>query len=443
MFGTGIGNLGFGAEFTPTPDIGTTHAPIDARGWSVEHRAGILPNMPWYMAVHPGSFVCAHGIASLKESFFVGKWVRRSLDSVRDDPRLKHTAHITGTTNRSNYRKTDYGMIYDPREHVDLLEIRDQRTKKVIILAPSFTDKVLLYEDDEMQSEGGPPYYDIVFNPDDEVFWGVPDSQILEPYQLEINEIKTQMMKHRRLALVKWLTRKGVISPGDIDRLHDENVASIVQLEITGDIRGALQAVTTADIPTSLIQAANEIMQDVRETMGFSRNAFGDVSPPQARTSKFEAQTAAQAGEIRIDERRDATADVLVRLVKDMHRVIFKHWQSEQVIDVVGPAGLPIWVRFSGDMLKMGSYDVKVDPDSSVPETREAREAKSERIYALFSRNPMIDPLELTKYLLHEHHGVAFDSMLKQQGGTQENPMSVPQLAQSMQNQQQLQSGPG
>ncbi len=181
---------------------------------------------------------------------------------------------------------------------------------------------------------------------------------------------------------------------------------------------------TASTIPKDLFVAAQAIVQDVRETVGFSRNQFGEFNSQSGDTTATEANIVRQASEIRVDERRDMVADMLVEVMETVHQIIFKFWTEETVVDVVGPGGAPIWVRLAPSLLKEGRYNIKVDPDSSVPETRALREAKAVQLYQLLRTNPLIDPVQLTQYLLHELHGVQFDDMMRVlpavQGGQQE-----------------------
>ena len=120
-------------------------------------------------------------------------------------------------------------------------------------------------------------------------------------------------------------------------------------------------------------------------------------------------------------------ADMLVDVIEHMHQILFDRWDEETVIDVMGPHGVRVWVAFKPTMLKTGSYTVSIDPDSSVPQTKAQRENKALQLYQILSQDPMIDPLKLRRYLLHELHGTAFDDMIMLPGGigTQQNPMSV------------------
>ena len=74
--------------------------------------------------------------------------------------------------------------------------------------------------------------------------------------------------------------------------------------------------------------------------------------------------------------------------------------------------GIPIWVRFTGEMLRSSSYELNIDPDSAVPQTKELREQKAVQTYQILSTNPLVDPMRLTRMLLHEMHGVQYDDLI-------------------------------
>ena len=240
----------------------------------------------------------------------------------------------------------------------------------------------VLYDGDDAMQSNGFPNFPLVFNPDTECFWGVPDSQILDPYQREINEIRTQQMKHRRLTLVKLLAKKGSIDQGEITKMLSEEVGSVVWVN-DASIDRAVRPVQAADIPQSLFLAGEQTQKDVRDTVGFSRNQFGEYNSQTAETTATEAQIVEGATGIRVDERRDAVADLTVRVIEGMHDLIFQHWSHREVMEVVGPGGVPIWVQFTPTMLRHGQYHVKVDPDSGMPTDRRAtRTEGSQRLSA-------------------------------------------------------------
>ena len=127
-----------------------------------------------------------------------------------------------------------------------------------------------------------------------------------------------------------------------------------------------------------------------------------------------EARIVQAASEIRIDERRDALADVLTNMFEDANGLIFNKWTDEQVVQVMGPNAVPVWVAFKPQMLNAARYEINIEPDSTVPETKDMREAKAVNVYNLLKPNPLIDADMLTRYVLKELHGVQYDNMMKQ-----------------------------
>ena len=442
-FGTGIGKLGYGAEFTPTPDLISTSEPV-RKGEKFEYNALVQPDMPWFMRVPTGSFIVPTGLDAFEAAPWCAMWIRRPLEDVMDDPRFKNTASlkatsyqmIPGADNQSN-------RIASPVEMIDLVEVRDKKRQQVFVFAPfSGGEKVLFQDDDDLQWDNRLPYYPVVFNDDDEVMWGTPDSAILEPLQLELNETKTVMMKHRRLSLVRILAEIGSISPEEAAKLVGEDVSPIVWCS---DLAKAVQIIESGGIPKDLFLAEDNLMRDSRETVGFGRNQFGEFKPGSSDTTAMEAQLVAMASEIRIDERRDMLADMLVELVTDMHKIIFERWDEEMIVDVAGPGGQMLWVRFKGSMLSNGRYEINIDPDSSVPETKGLREQKAIQIFNMLNGDPLTDQVELRKYLFREMTTMSSDSLLKvvpQGVGTQENPMDVEQLGSMLGMVQQQGEGP-
>ena len=81
---------------------------------------------------------------------------------------------------------------------------------------------------------------------------------------------------------------------------------------------------------------------------------------------------------------------------------------------------------------------MNIDPDSSVPETKQVREAKAVQIYGLLRDNQMIDQNLLTKFLLTEMDKVGLNDLMQGipegvgLGG--EQPLDTAQLGQVLLN---------
>ena len=412
MFGTGVLKLGYGGEFTMTPPpVGSTEAPTSDKGYRYEYHDFIQPDMPWVLRVRTQNFVVPPGCEDWPSARWCAMITRRHVDDVRDDPRLKNVADIKeGVT-------TIPGMSGEPLSGmVDLYEIRDKKTKRVIVIAPySNTSKILLEEDDDLQIQGRLPYFPIIFNADDEWMWGLPDAHIMRAHQLERNQIATMIRAHRRVSINKYIMKKGAISPDNMTKLNSDEVNAIIELDEDRNISD-IQKIEAADIPAGLMKTAALEDQAVQEILGLGVNQFGEYAPGSSDRSATEANIVNQSAMIRTDERRDVCADVIVELVEQMNHLILNRWSDqEQIVDILGPEGAQLWVSFKPIELRSLDYDVKVDPDSSTPETREYRQQKAAMIFKTFYQDPLIDQVKLHKFVLGEVGGPSMTDMLVQQ----------------------------
>lgn len=432
MFGTGVGKLGYGSEFALPSGAFGNESPFGKNQELFEYNQNVFANMPWFLRTHPGNFIVPSGTIVFDDSRFCIHHIRRSLSDVKSDKRFSYTAGLKGTkvtTTAGGGKATDESK--NPVEMIDLYEVRDKKFRKIFVIAPfSGENKPLYQDDDDMQVLGRLPFYTLTFNSDDEVFWGIPDSAILDPIQRELNETRTQIMRHRRLSLVKILCKANSIESSEALKMVDGSIAPIINVK--GDPLTDIRFLEGSNIPDDLFKAFEFEQMDARETVGFSRNQFGEYKPGSSDTTATEAMIVRQASEIRVDERRDMIADMLVDVVEHIHQIIFNRWEDEQVIDIIGPNGIPIWVTFKPQMLKGGSYEVNIDPDTSVAETKQMRQQKAIQVFGLLNGDQLTDQVKLRRYLLHELHGTVFDDMIAIPPGlpgSQLNPMSVDQLS--------------
>lgn len=440
MFGTGGVRLGYGAEFTPTPDDLGTAAPDTGgrrRRRHVEYNDLVHPNMPWVLPAHPGSVVVPDGCSDMHSARWVCYEQYRDLDDVKNDPRFKNTDTLGEAIGDSKMLSARARQGDRSRSGVLLREIRDKKSGTVFVYAPYANqktpkDRILFEGDDDLQHAGRLNYYPLIFNADDEVFWGIPLSQILMPIQLEKNETRTAIMRHRRVAIAKMLYNKGAITPDELSKLIDGNANGAIQVS---DIN-AVREMTGIQIPPGLLEEDALMDRESQELMGLGVNQFGEYAPGSADRSATESNIVNQATQIRMDENRDTCADLLVDLTTDMNHTVIDHWTTDIVLDILGPAGVPVWVKFHPKMMKEAEYDMHVDPDTSLPLTKQYREAKATQAYAILKTNPLINPMELTRWWLNEMYGVFADSLMlnPMMNTSPQNPMEVGQVAQQMQN---------
>jgi len=400
LCGNSMGILGYDSEYGFNPSFASeqgyqdgTLSQFSEKGEKIEYNYNISPGMPWFQRCNPLDFIVPWGTHKWEEAPWFAFRKMRPLRDIKEDPKytnkndLKavYKTRLEGSDNESIRTTTEDFKT----EFVELWEVHDQRSGQVFALSLDH-DKFLRDEIDEMQVEGLPART-LSFNEDPDYFWCTPDCRLIEQQQLEINDIRTMAKLHRRVALLKVLYDKNMLKPEELEKLLDGNpkVGVAVDTGINGDIRRAV-ALFQSHVPPDLSMAAAEVREDVREIIGFSRNQMGAYESPGGRRSATEANIVRAASMIRIDERRDAMADLFSSVMRATNQCIFKNWNDQRIVDFIGPDGARYWVRFTGREIK-GEFAYKVNPEEAMPANQGTRRQDFIEIMNVASKIPNID----------------------------------------------------
>lgn len=415
--GSAVGWSGYDSEYgfdktKLNPMTGdSTLTQYDSKGYKIEYNSYVNPGMPWFQRGDLVNAILPWGTMDVNNAEWTAMRVMRPLRDVISDSKYKNTAGLkpSGRTNVGTYSEDEqmYNRLYSQTEWVEMFQIRDMKTGQLIVINMDH-DKFLRESADEMQEDGAPMHW-FTFNDDPTYPWGIPDARIIEPQQLELNESRKLAMYHRRIAISKFLYKKGSITKQEIEKMLDEDVGAAVGVEFS---EGSIDQVVkefSISMPPELIQFAEVCRQDIRELTGFSRNQMGQMD--SSRTTATEARIVQGAHEIRIDERRDQMADYLEAVMRKTNRTVFKFWGSERVVQIVGPNGLPGWIKYNGPELK-SEYGLRIDPNNGTPTTGETRKADAMQLlqnWGAISQNP--PPPELTKFIFSNFEGINQDKL--------------------------------
>lgn len=406
LCGTGICKLGYDSEFgfIPDFDIGTGETVTqETKQARIEYNSTVKPGFPWALRVPPDDIVVPYGATDPDSLEWIAHRVIRPLEDVKADPKYKNTKDLKGTLlpNLIGRPFLDPTMRTekDTRPYCELWEIRDARTKSVIVICE---DKILLSIPDALQIESL-PYEFLIPNADPEYFWGIPDVKILEPQQVELNDIRTQQSLHRRISLIKFLYLRDKIKPEELQKMLSAEVGPAVAIDDTENVNAAV-SILQPHVPPDLSASANECLSDMREALGFSSNQLGEFSPYHHKTAT-ESMIVNQAFEVRADERRDLVSDMIAGIISKFNQFIFKFWTSERVIQIVSPGGQPFWVSYTGEELA-GEYHLHIDIESGLPMTRAIKYQMARELFAMFNGDPMVDQVMLRKIVLDNYESI-------------------------------------
>jgi hypothetical protein len=133
------------------------------------------------------------------------------------------------------------------------------------------------------------------------------------------------------------------------------------------------------------------IRQDMQEILAFGQNQLAQELG--RRKTASEATIINQYAQLRSDERRDIIGDFISRSVTDVNRLLFKFWDTEDVVRVVGEEGME-WETWNGEFLA-GEYAIRTIPNSTLPMTKEMFQQKTTELLSKYRNDPYINQKEL------------------------------------------------
>lgn len=428
--GTATGFIGYDSYFgfnedKIDPGGGFTMDQFNKTGDHIEINKGVNPGMPWFLRCRPEDVVFPWGSTDWESLEWVALRVFRRVKDLQQDKRYSNTRDLTGTL--APVRTTAEGGIstewqnagqYSPdpdAQWVELWQIHNARTNKIYALTMN-GNQLLRKEKDEMQIDGLPAET-LTFNPDQDYIYGIPDARIIEPQLLELMDIRTQAQRHRQRDLLKFLVDKNAMDTMEKQKLKNGDIGAFCEIDGQGaDIRTKVAALSpgVAGILNDLNQMGAVVQSDVRDMIGFSRVLQGDY---QGKTHISAAETDAvmQSLNIRLDERRDAIADMLGRILRKWNAYIFTYWTQERIESIVGPDGAKYWMKYTGPDIK-DDYDLNVEPEegrSLNQQTKRQELLEVAQVWAQMNqgaiKNGMPIPAEIQRVLFGQFDDIGLD----------------------------------
>ncbi len=411
LYDYGIRKIGYDSEFGYDEEGKTTKELYRDLGIELtdeevkEYNTFIISEFPFFLRVPPKRFFIDPDVDG--PGFETAKWVAeefyRPLADVLDDDRYKvpsdlPASHIldplTGTTvvSPARYQQTEPQQGDHDVERVRLFEIWDKKERKVFILADTY-DGIVREQDDVWDLPNFFPYDRLTFNPISDEHYSTSDAMYIERQQLEINDERTQLQKHRVRENLKILVKRGAMREEELQKLQSGDPLVIAQVDAKeGDIRAAIM-VPSFTMSQDIWRAGDVARSDIKDILAMGQNQMGQELG--RRKTAAEAMIINQYAQLRGDERRDIMSDFIERSVADINRLIFKFWDATDVIKVVGPEGVE-WVQWSGEQLA-GEYAVRLVPNSTLPMTKEMYQKKTTELLQKYANDPYIDQRELRR----------------------------------------------
>ena len=429
LFGRGIVKLGYDSEFGYDPsltlgEIGPdmTLSQFDKKGNRIEF-GGASPGMPWVKNCLPHDVIVPWGTQEIDDASSVIHRVVRLVDDVKKDRKYRNTGDLKGVMSLESFVKS-YQSVVKPyhggsfsgvakasekeAKYVEIFEIHDRRTGNLIAIASGHKKKIRDVED-QMQIGSSLPFVGLAFIPRTRTFWTTPDAFYLKHAQAELLDISLQASKQRRVSLLKFLIEENAIDPAEAEKFLSSDVGAIGIIKAGFAAKDSIIPLNNVN-NFSIYQDDEHIRRNAREIMGISRNQAGEFEKTGRRTAT-EASIVDRSSQMRSSRRFNAMRKFYTQIIEKLNQIVFTHWTSEHLAEIVGEDNAKKWISFTGPQIE-GEYALEVvfSPEDVPGEGTEKREALE--MYMLLSQNPNVDPQKLAAFVSDAYNDPDLENLL-------------------------------
>lgn len=418
LWGKGYLKIGYDSEWGWDPEValqlasgyGMTMSQFDSYMDRIEYDSRVRPGMPWVRACLPHDVVFPWGVLTAENTPWFAHRVVRHIDDLRRDEKYNVRglepclsiedfvksyqspfAPFRGGARVMTHRATGEGKP----EFVEFYEIHCWMTGRIVAITLDH-DKFLRNDVDLLQINGL-PIVDFSFIPRARSIWTTPDVCYMEAQQAELSDIALQTSKQRRVQLVRFLGLKGALDMSEIQKALGPDVGPYISVNDGYKLNEAFMPIMPQNLSQSLYTDAEYVRRNARESIGYSRNEFGEFEQSGRRTAT-EASIVRQGSMIRATRRQGVIRDAYQSVIKKVNHLIFRYWTLPRWVQIVGGEGAEKWVAVSGTEL-MGDYRYHVFMSSEPPMTKQDKRKEALMMYQLLSQDPNIDRSALLAYL--------------------------------------------
>lgn len=413
MFGKGIIKVGYDSMWGWDGDLhlgfmgndGASLTQFDKKGNQIEFGSA-KPGMPWVENVLPHDFIVPWGTKDLQSAPWCAHRTIRHIDDLKADPKYQNTRNLEPTLSMEDWVKSYTSVVKAYRagktmgapsgegdiEYVELWEIHDVRTHKVLVIATGH-DKFLREDVDSLQV-GGLPFVAISFVSRVRNFWVTPDAFYLRDTQDERSDIALQNKKQRRASVAKTMYEEDAFDQDEIVKLTSAEVGAMVKVKAGHALADAVFNMTPYNNQQLWAEAQN-VERDAEKTVGFGSNQLGDYDSSSRRTATEAAVVNQNAG-LRMGRRQSAVKDAYTEIIQKVNAIIFQFWALPQEVQVIGQDGIQQWRRFTGDGIK-GDYKIDIGFSDDAGESRKGRQQMAMMALQAIGQ-PFIDPAGAVRY---------------------------------------------
>jgi hypothetical protein len=422
VFGHGWMKVGY--KFVQEPKVASADPPstevadegIDDReehDGNVESEMQVRDDRPFAERISVEDIFVDPDCHTVEDMAWICQRIRRPVNDVRVDKRYTNTKvrkEVQPTTSsrfdddsRSQHEVASSGA--KDKGYVDIIEFYDLRRKTYCVFADGSTEG-FLRNPEKMPYAFGHPFLMLRNYEVADEFYPIGELEQIEPAQLELNETRTQMINHRKRNGRKYLYMEDAFDDTGINALESDEDNTMVPVNAGQDLNRVIIPMPSIGVPPDFYNQSQMIEDDMDKVSGVSDYMRGQQ--PSIRRTATEAAMIQDAANSRAQDKMARIENFLALVGERLIMLLQQYMTGEQVVRVVGPAALPVWITYDKDYIA-GQFDFDVEAGSTQPQNETFRRQSAMQLVdamAPFAAAGVINEAELAKYVLQTGFGV-------------------------------------
>lgn len=324
------------------------------------------------------------------------------LEKDKNRPFKGETDKITRTTALGTTDPQSVSGDSDKEANIELIEYWEDN--RVVTIA---NRTVVIRDDKNPFAHGKKPFVRFVDQSVPKEFCGIGELEPIETLQKELNDMRNQRMDNASLILNRmWLVQNGA----NVD--EDELVSDVGGIIHTDKIEG-VQALYPPEIPNSSYREETLIKADIQQTTGITDYTKGVASDALANETATGISMMQEAGNARI-KLKMMNIEMGIREIGELFISLNKQFIDEETVIRILGEGSPQWLLVKPSEIK-DNFDLMVESAPRLLENDAIAKRQALELFQMFANDPLIDQLELRRYILEAFNAKNIDKLLGQQ----------------------------
>lgn len=438
-------------EYDPSPNtredypesavVGVDDRDPAVEGQTESEATDIWSDRPYPERVSPFDMFVDPDARSMRDLRWIAQRIWRPRADVQADERYDRKARMeVGTADRygtGSGQEGNENPNSGPNDYVEVIEFYDIKRNEMATFAMGGTSRdeqaigAYLIKPQTVVAADPHPFKMLRNYEVPDQFYPMGEVEQIEPQQLELNEVRTQMLNHRKRFARKYAYMEDYFDERGTAALQSDVDGTIVPIKdgVPGGAAGAVAALPAIPTPPEIYSQNDVIQDDINKISGVNDYMRG-MPDTRIRRTATEAAMIQDSANARSSDKLVKVESFLCEVAEGIVKLMQQFMTGQAVARIVGVAGTA-WINYDRDYLQ-GSFSYEIEGGSTQPRNESFRRQSAMQLMDIafpFIQMGVLNPQAVARYVLQHGFGIKdFGTFMQAQGGM---PVEDPTMQQA------------